>query len=198
MPVYLEAGKKWVFACAVDWPGWARRGKDAEEAVTALQAYHGRYQAVVGGVLPDGPFEVIGTLPGGGATDFGVPAEIGEWDRAPADPAAREAALRVLDSAWAYLDGAAATAPAVLRKGPRGGGRDRDAVVEHVRAAERAYGPKVGVRLPAALPWAEHRVVLRRALQEASEARWPFRYSVRRLCWHILDHAWEIEDRSEA
>ena len=25
--------------------------------------------------------------------------------------------------------------------------------------------------------------------------RWPARYFVRRLAWHILDHAWEIEDR---
>jgi hypothetical protein len=25
--------------------------------------------------------------------------------------------------------------------------------------------------------------------------RWTARYFVRRLSWHILDHAWEIEDR---
>jgi hypothetical protein len=24
---------------------------------------------------------------------------------------------------------------------------------------------------------------------------WPARYFVRRTAWHVLDHAWEIEDR---
>jgi hypothetical protein len=24
---------------------------------------------------------------------------------------------------------------------------------------------------------------------------WPPRYFVRRVAWHVLDHAWEIEDR---
>jgi hypothetical protein len=27
--------------------------------------------------------------------------------------------------------------------------------------------------------------------------RWPIRYAARRIAWHALDHAWEIEDRSE-
>jgi hypothetical protein len=27
--------------------------------------------------------------------------------------------------------------------------------------------------------------------------RWPPRYAARRIAWHVLDHAWEIEDRSE-
>ena len=26
---------------------------------------------------------------------------------------------------------------------------------------------------------------------------WTQRYAARRIAWHILDHAWEIEDRSE-
>jgi hypothetical protein len=28
------------------------------------------------------------------------------------------------------------------------------------------------------------------------EKRWPPRYVARRMAWHLLDHAWEIEDRS--
>ena len=28
--------------------------------------------------------------------------------------------------------------------------------------------------------------------------RWSARYFVRRAAWHVLDHAWEIEDRSSA
>jgi hypothetical protein len=27
-------------------------------------------------------------------------------------------------------------------------------------------------------------------------SRWTARYFVRRIAWHALDHAWEIEDRS--
>jgi hypothetical protein len=26
---------------------------------------------------------------------------------------------------------------------------------------------------------------------------WPYRYAARRIAWHALDHAWEIEDRSD-
>ena len=25
---------------------------------------------------------------------------------------------------------------------------------------------------------------------------WPTRYAARRIAWHVLDHAWEIEDKS--
>jgi hypothetical protein len=26
---------------------------------------------------------------------------------------------------------------------------------------------------------------------------WPLRYAARRIGWHVLDHLWEIEDKSE-
>ena len=28
-----------------------------------------------------------------------------------------------------------------------------------------------------------------------TERGWPPRYAARRIAWHALDHAWEIEDR---
>jgi hypothetical protein len=28
------------------------------------------------------------------------------------------------------------------------------------------------------------------------EKGWPQRYAARRIAWHALDHAWEIEDKS--
>jgi hypothetical protein len=34
---------------------------------------------------------------------------------------------------------------------------------------------------------------LRAALADSAS---PVRYTIRRLAWHILDHAWEMEDRS--
>jgi hypothetical protein len=29
------------------------------------------------------------------------------------------------------------------------------------------------------------------------QAKWPISYALRRIAWHIVDHAWEIEDRSD-
>ena len=35
------------------------------------------------------------------------------------------------------------------------------------------------------------------ALRKVPEdPKWPVRYLIRRMAWHVLDHAWEIEDRS--
>jgi hypothetical protein len=34
--VGLEIGSTWVFASAVDWPGWCRRGKGEDQAIAAL------------------------------------------------------------------------------------------------------------------------------------------------------------------
>lgn len=34
--VYLEIGKRRLFACAVEWPGWARAGRDQDLALAAL------------------------------------------------------------------------------------------------------------------------------------------------------------------
>jgi hypothetical protein len=100
-----------------------------------------------------------------------------------------------------------AGAPATLRKGPRGGGRDRDAVVDHVVGAEAAYARKIGIaRKPPAGADREAVTALRQDVLEAVRARrfgspprskgWPGRYAVRRMAWHVLDHAWEIEDKS--
>ncbi|MFG2044781.1 hypothetical protein, partial [Dactylosporangium sp. NPDC048998] len=44
--IYLETGKKKVFAGSLDWPGWGRFGKTEEEAIEALAAYGVRYAPV--------------------------------------------------------------------------------------------------------------------------------------------------------
>jgi hypothetical protein len=112
----------------------------------------------------------------------------------------------LLSAAWEELDAVAARSPASLRKGPRGGGRDRDAMVEHVANAERSYARKLEVRMTAT-EWREQGVAeLRRRIlavvSRPSDGRpvrangWPVRYVVRRTAWHAIDHAWEMEDRS--
>ena len=53
-----------------------------------------------------------------------------------------------MEAGWELFDLVVAGAPASLRKGPRGGGRDRDAIADHVIGAEaEMYARKLGLRL---------------------------------------------------
>jgi hypothetical protein len=141
---------------------------------------------------------VAGTIPGGATTDFGAPEATGPWDDDPLRPAEAGRLVGLLESSWQYFDAVAASAPERLRKGPRGGGRDTSAIIDHVREAERAYSGKFGDRVPPRTPWAEQRTVIAAALRAVpAGTSWPAGYSIRRLAWHVLDHAWEIEDKSE-
>lgn len=194
--VYLEVGKTWVFAAAVDWPGWCRRGRGEEAAIVTLLDYAERYEPVAGAGFAPGEVSVVGRVTGTMSTDFGAPDAHGPWDEEPLSPAeaARQAGL--LDASWRYFDRVVHDSPAELRKGPRGGGRDRDGIADHVREAERSYGRKVGPRVPPRTPWPEQRATLLDALRAGAPAgNWPARYATRRCAWHVLDHAWEIEDR---
>ena len=105
----------------------------------------------------------------------------------------------LLQAAWDHLDEVVERAPAELRKGPRGGGRDRDAIASHVVEAEVAYARKLGVREED--PATRRSLLLERlslpsSPQGDSATGWPLAYGARRIIWHVLDHAWEIEDRS--
>ncbi len=211
--VYLESGTRRVFACALDWPGWCRSGRDEAGALEALAAAGARYSAVTaeaGIPFPAGAgdaFDVVERLRGSATTDFGAPGEVSASDRrvVTGEDADRLAAL--MAGSWNVFDRVVAEAPAELRKGPRGGGRDRDAIVEHVLGAEVEYTRKLGIRLTRPAP-GDHAAVsafrdaIAGAIRAASETRpavekgWPPRYAVRRIAWHVLDHAWEIEDRS--
>ena len=210
--VVLEVGRQRVFATAVDWPGWSRSAKarDGEEAaVEALLSYRDRYRLVAdraGAVLPTGDPHVVERLAGNATTDFGAPGLVADVERQPvtAEEARRRSAL--VAACWAALDDAAAAAPAELRKGPRGGGRDRDDVVRHVVEAEASYLRQVGLRpTPAERrdpeAYAAYRAQLLDLLARPSdgsdlrEGGWPPMYAAMRVAWHALDHAWEVEDR---
>jgi hypothetical protein len=197
--VYLEEGKRWVFAAALDWPGWCRRGRGEVAAIEALMEYGDRYAAVAGPAFKPGRVSVVGRAPSrSGMADFGAPGAVGPWDDEPFSRREADRHVGLLVAGWAYLDGAAAMAPSSLRKGPRGDGRDRDAMLDHVREAERAYSRKVGCRIPPRTPWPEHRSMLAAALRAApTSTAWPARYAIRRCAWHALDHAWEMEDRAD-
>jgi hypothetical protein len=213
IPVYIESGAKKVFACAIDLPGWCRSGKDEASALEALADYAPRYAEVAKraeAAFPSGApeFEVVERIKGKGATDFGIPHEIPKADGQPltARQAARQVAL--MEAAWALLDKAARSTPAELRKGPRGGGRDRDKMLDHVLGAEAAYGRQIGIRHPQP-ELGDTRAIkalrkdIAEALRGASDGSplrdkgWPARYALRRITWHVLDHLWEMQDRTE-
>lgn len=195
--VCLEIGSTWVFATALDWPGWCRRGRGEEHALECLLDYEERYRAVAGGELAVGPVEIVGRSAGNRTTDFGAPGARGSWDDEPLEPGERERLVGLLEASWRYFDDVVAAAPGELSKGPRGGGRDRDRIVEHVREAERAYAARLGARVDPRTPWTEQRATVAGDLRSGrAGGAWPARYAIRRIAWHVLDHAWEIEDKS--
>jgi hypothetical protein len=212
--VVIEQGRTRCFACAVDWPGWARSAKgDEAAALEALAGYAPRYSRALQRAGIDPPrargaadLDVVERIAGNATTDFGAPSLVMAADRQPLSAAQARRLAGLMAAGWAELDAVAAASPASLRKGPRGGGRDRDAVVSHVVEAERSYARKLDVRLTVA-EWRDGGVELMRARLLDAVARssdgsapvergWPPRYLVRRLAWHVLDHAWEIEDRA--
>jgi len=213
-PVYLECGQKKIFACALGWPGWCRSGKTEEEALERLAEYAPRYAvaAEAAGVrFPASAgrgIDVVERVEGNATTDFGAPgvAATSDAERVTAAQAKRLAAL--VQAAWTVLDRVAATAPAELRKGPRGGGRDRDKMVKHVLDAESAYAGKIGLKhrgpaiddRDAITAMREDILALLRKPSDGGPLRpggWSARYAARRFAWHALDHAWEMEDRSD-
>jgi len=218
--VYLEVGAKRTFAGAIDWPGWCRSGRNEAEALEALVASGPRYRAVLGRSSPPfrapkdvGELRVVERLKGEAGTDFGVPSRSPRDDRQPLDKDETARFTRLLTRCWSAVDAAAAAATGVeLRKGPRGGGRDLDKIVAHVREADEAYLTQLGSRKPAPTTDAVAdtkplRAAMLSALRARGEGRdpadpnkvkkpWSPRYFVRRVAWHSLDHAWEIEDRA--
>jgi hypothetical protein len=221
--VYLEVAPRRTFACAVEWPGWCRSGRTEEEALATLLDYAPRYAAAVmsSKVAFSSPadlseLDVVQRVKGGSGTDFGVPSVTPTADRRPMSAADLERHSRLLQASWDAYDVAwakATKARVSLRKGPRGGGRDLAKMAGHVLEAEEAYLGALGSRSPK-LPEAsaaDRMLAIRRTALEALTARvrgepiadprqtkhpWAPRYFVRRSAWHVLDHAWEIEDRS--
>src|SRR4029453_14420880 len=151
--VYLEIGDKRVFACALAWPGWCRSGRTEEAALEALAAYAPRYavvakQAEVAFPATAGDdLQVVERLTGSGATNFGGTGKVAPGEGEPVGTAEAERAAALVTASWAVFDRVAAGAPAGLRKGPRGGGRDRDKIIDHVLGADVAYANKFGIKV---------------------------------------------------
>lgn len=212
--VAIETGSKRAFASALDWPGWCRSGKNEEWALENLAAYAERYAAVpkAAGVpfaaKSAVKFDVVDRKRGGATTDFGAPEMPADLESKPLTRAEMERICALVAATWKVFDQVVKTAPSELRKGPRGGGRDRDKIVEHVLGAEVGYGPRLGLKLhqPEAgdqKAIAAHRAAWIDAFRAHSDGKLvsergrPARYMARRIAWHAMDHAWEIEDRTD-
>jgi hypothetical protein len=218
--VYLEIGKKKTAAGAVEWPGWCRLGRSEEEALAALLTYGGRYGRVLArSGLPFLPptglsdLVVVERLAGNATTDFGAPDASPEADERPFGEPERQQAEAVLTACWLAFDEAVKTAEGkTLQKGPRGGGRELEGIMEHVLEADRSYLSALGWRfkrekgtgLHASLAGCRAAILdgLHAAVRGEIEPqgprggkRWTPHYFLRRTAWHVLDHLWEIEDR---
>ena len=213
--IAVESTPKRAFATALDWPGWSRGGKNREVALEALRASAPRYAkvAAIAGLAfdPQARADVVRAVAGSAYTEFGVPGAEFDLDRMPVSKDEMERTIALVQAAWTAYDQAAKTGTTDLRKGPRGGGRDRNKIAAHLLEAERAYAGPLGLKLNPTDPDDRAGVLaLRRqivdALRDAASRpapkpaakpkRWTFRYAARRIAWHVLDHAWEIEDRA--
>jgi hypothetical protein len=220
--VCAEVTAEQAFASALDWPGWCRAGRDEQAALDALLAYGDRYADVMKNAglrfsPPTRPstLRVVEQLTGDATTDFGAPSIAPSADGRSIDRRWLTRTNTILSACWQAFDAAADRVRGALAKGPRGGGRELDGIVRHVVGAEASYLRMIGGRAPgfedpdsaaAAAPEDERGAVLdalERAVVEGipergprGGARWSARYFVRRAAWHVLDHAWEIEDRS--
>jgi hypothetical protein len=219
--IYLEIGQKRVFAGAIDWPGWCRAAKDEDSALQALLDAAPRYAQVLshsqlGFHAPEdlNELKVAERLKGNTTTDFGAPDMAPKADGQAIDDEELRRLQNILRACWRALGAAAGAAEGKeLSKGPRGGGRDLDKIVEHVLGAEGSYVGRLAWKREQreAKSTAEQ---IEHAAQDAQDALaaaargempkqgprggklWQPRYFVRRSAWHILDHVWEIEDRS--
>jgi hypothetical protein len=201
--VVIETGQKRVFASALYFPGWSRSGRSEDDAIAALVAAVDRYAVVaaLAGVTVPGTVDVrvIERVPGNATTDFGAPAIPAASESQVGTAAQRTRRTALVQACWQYFDSIAGHAPEELRKGPRGGGRDTSKVIEHVHGAEDAYKGKLGIR--GVKDPAEIRALMIDAIISGRSpdkvGQWPAAYAARRIAWHVLDHAWEIEDRSQ-
>jgi hypothetical protein len=213
--VILEIGTKGrrVVAAAIDWPGIDRWGTTEDDALVKLSTYLPRYSGVAERAGLGDAFErqrtidVIERSRGSSSTDFwGIAHVPSETEREVLSAADLERRLDLLRACWAYFDDVASRASADLRPGPRSAGRSRDQITRHTyRSEPEQFSRKVEVRTPLDSVLtpdgrAAHRQAYLDAIRgynaEGKPARtWPIQFLVRRTAHHVMDHAWEMEDR---
>jgi hypothetical protein len=202
-------------AFSIDWPGWSRGARSAELALQTLESYRERYRPVadLAGMAREfdaaGPLDIVEDKLGTGSVDFyGMSFAPSAAEQGPLSDAEFERAITLLRACWTFFDGVAARVSQEMRKGPRGGGRDRDRIIRHtIRTESEEFAKQVGLRIPeeGALTPAglhEHReayLAAMRAYNAGEVTRrmrsWTLPYLIRHSADHMLDHAWEMEDK---
>ena len=216
VPVYLETAKTRVFAVVPAWPGWCRSGRSVDAALQALVDYVPRYTLALHGAGLAFPsidsvadLQVVASLPGNATTEFGAPDMPLPGDELPVDAPELERMRAILHASWQAFDRAvAAVQGKSLRMGPRGGGRDLEKMIAHNSGAEQAYLTALGGKAKSGASDADLRLAMLETLDASVRGeipalgprggrRWTPRFFVRRVAWHALDHAWELEDRAQ-
>jgi hypothetical protein len=205
-------GKK-VAAVAPDWPGLERGGKTRDFAIEALHDYIPRYAAVATLAGMEAEFaeitdvDVVEEYRGPGSTDFwGISFGFSSIDEARMSSEDLERQLSLVQACWRFFDDVRGRVSPEMRKGPRGGGRERDVIVRHVVANEQDWAKKIGLRTTddavvtdddGLKAWRDaYCTALRSFHSDDKIARnWPLRYLIRHTAYHVLDHAWEMEDK---
>ena len=219
MPVrtVIDSGPKGkrVVAFALDWPGWSRGAKTAAVAMETLESYRERYRPIAAlAELADefdaaGPLQIMEEKVGTGSVDFwGISFSPSSAEQEPMDEAKLDRGINLLQACWAFFDDVAAHVSADMRKGPRGGGRDRDEIIRHViRVESLDHAKQVGLEMPdgpllageALRRYREDYVAGIRAYNEGEVKRrmrsWNLPFLIRHSAFHTLDHAWEMEDK---
>lgn len=210
--IVIERGKKKAVAYAPSWPGWSRGASSIEAAIERLASYADRYRGVadLAGLSDEFPstlvFDVAEEVPGRGMTDFwGISFVASTGEQGQMSDSECERKLAILRACWKSFDRVAARVSAELMKGPRGGGRDRDQVLRHVFGNERDWARMVGVEKTddAVLTkkgLAAHREAFVAAIREYNAAgksarAWRLQFLLRHTAYHVMDHAWEMEDK---
>ena len=128
------------------------------------------------------------------------------------DAAELERKLTLLRACWTFFDGVAARVSPEMRKGPRGGGRERDHIIRHViRVESLDFAQGVGIefdedgaeraaRSPDALRDYRSSYVAAMRAYNAGEVTKRMRtrtlpFLIRHSAFHTLDHSWEMEDK---
>jgi len=206
-------GKRAV-AFAVDWPGWSRGAKTPEAALELLESYRERYRPVADTARmasefdAAGSFDVVEDKVGTGSTDFwGISFAPSDVEREPMDDTELDRKITLLLACWGFFDAVASRVSADMRKGPRGGGRDRDEIIRHtIRTESEDFAKRVGLRVPedgALTPkglqdYREAYVAIMREYNAGEDKRmrsWNLPFLIRHSAFHTLDHAWEMEDK---
>ncbi len=206
-------GRKSV-AFAVDWPGWSRGAKTPELALATLESYRERYRpiAVAAGMATqfdrEKRLKTVEDHLGTGSTDFwGISFSASATERDPMSAAELDRKLLLLQACWDYFDRVAAKVSPEMRKGPRGGGRDRDRIIRHtIRTESEEFAKRVGLRIPeegALTPKGlrSYRTAYIDAIRAYNEGEgkrmrsWTLPFLIRHSAFHVMDHAWEMEDK---